>query len=146
MSYILRPAWRSQFGLMTIAIVLFVLTCLPLLEALSSTNAPNFLASVSLIFALPFIVVCAIMFYRHFAARFIFDGEIIESRHGLVARRISSIRVEDVRNINVKQSILQRLLGIGDVEFSSAASADAEVVFDEVANPLRVKEEVQALL
>lgn len=146
MPYILRPAWRSQSGLMTIAIVLFLLTCLPLLEAYASTNSTNFLASVSLLFALPFIVVCAVMFYRHYAARFIFDGEIIESRHGLVARRVNSIRVEDVRSINVKQSILQRLLGIGDVEFSSAASADAEVVFDEVANPMRVKEEVQALL
>jgi uncharacterized membrane protein YdbT with pleckstrin-like domain len=131
---------------MAIAIVLFTLASLPLLESLSSPNSTNSLSSVSLVFALPFIVVGVIMLYRHYSSRFILDGGIIESRHGFIARRVSSIGVEDVRNINVKQSIPQRLLGIGDVEFSSAASADAEVVFNQIANPMRVKEKVQAML
>jgi uncharacterized membrane protein YdbT with pleckstrin-like domain len=146
MSYTLRPAWRSQLGLMTIAIALFFFTFLPLVQALISTSSTNFLSGLSLIFALPLIVVCALMLYRHYSSRFIIDGDIIESHHGIIARRVSSIRVEDLRNINVKQSIFQRLLGIGDVEFSSAASADAEVIFNQVANPMRVKEKVQEML
>jgi len=143
----LRPAWRSQLGLLTIAIILFVLTCLPLLGSLLSTNGVNSSWTIgSMILALPFIVVCLIMIYRHYSSRFSIDGGNIESRHGLIARKVSSIRVEDVRSINVKQSIPQRLLGIGDVEFSSAASAEAEVIFNKVASPIWVKEKVQSML
>ena len=143
----LRPAWRSQFGLLTIAIILLVLTFLPLLGSLRSTNGVNSSWTIgSMILALPFIVVCLIMIYRHYSSRFsIADGNI-ESRHGLVARKVSSVRVEDVRSLNVKQSIFQRILSIGDVEFSSAASAEAEVIFNKVANPIGVKEKVQSLL
>ncbi len=36
MKYTLRSAWRSQFGLMIVAIVLFVLSLVPALESLST--------------------------------------------------------------------------------------------------------------
>jgi uncharacterized membrane protein YdbT with pleckstrin-like domain len=86
------------------------------------------------------------MLYRHFASAYTIDGGNIESREGIIARKVNSIRVVDVRNINVKQSILNRLLGIGAIEFSSAAATEAEVVFNDIANPMRVKEKVQAML
>jgi uncharacterized membrane protein YdbT with pleckstrin-like domain len=146
MRYTLRPAWRSQFGLMLVAAALFALSLIPVLESFSTNATNSFFGAISLAFGVPLIVVVLMMLYRHYSSRYLIADGNIESSRGIIAREISSIQVEDVRNINVRQSILQRLLGYGDVEFSSAASAEAEVVFDDVANPIWVKEKVQSLL
>ena len=146
MKYTLRSAWRSQFGLMIVAIVLFVLSLVPALELLSTNYMNSLVGAVSLVSGFPFIVILLIMLYRHYSSRYLIADGSIESSRGIIAREISSIRIEDVRNINVKQAVLPRILGYGDVEFSSAASAEAEVVFRSVANPIWVKEKVQSLL
>lgn len=145
MNYTLRPAWRSQWGLILIAAILFLISFLPLWGAIQSTNGTNGGVPTSLLSVLvvPFIGVCLIILYRHFASTFTIEGGNIESRRGIIARKVNSIRIVDVRNINVKQSILDRILGIGDVEFSSAAGTEAEVVFNDIANPMRVKEQIQ---
>ena len=139
MRYTLRPAWRSQWFLMSLAIVLFLLSFLPIIGSLGTGAEGLFTLGV------PFLIVCSIMLYRHFSWRFTVDDFSIESRQGLIARKVSSIQIEDVRSINVKQSFLDRLLFIGDVEFSSAASSEAEVVFKKISNPMRVKRKIQEM-
>ncbi len=147
MTYTLRPAWRRQWGSILLAAVLLLLPALPLWESLQSKSGTNGISTpVIIILSVPFIVVCLIVLYRHFSSTYIIDGVNIESHDGIIARKVNAIRVVDVRNINVKQSILHRLLGIGDIEFSSAAGAEAEVVFRDIANPMQVKERIQAKL
>ncbi|MEK7796111.1 MAG: PH domain-containing protein, partial [Pseudomonadota bacterium] len=55
---------------------------------------------------------------------------------------VQSIRVQDLRNVNVRQTIWQRLFGVGDVEFSSAGGTGIEVTFYGVTDPLDVKDRV----
>jgi membrane protein YdbS with pleckstrin-like domain len=86
------------------------------------------------------------LIYRHYSWRFTIADGSIESRHGIIAREVSSMRISDVRNINVKQTLFERLFFIGDVEFSSAASDTAEVVFKDVSRPMRVKRRVQEVM
>ena len=47
--------------------------------------------------------------------------------------------------MNVRQSIMQRILGIGDIEFSSAAGGGVEVVFFGIPDPLSVRNLAQRL-
>jgi uncharacterized membrane protein YdbT with pleckstrin-like domain len=146
MNYTIRPAWRSQWFLMTLAIILLLIPFLPLIESLRAGTDWRFTLDPSLaMLGVPFLVVCFIMTYRHFSWRFTIDGFSIESRRGIIAREVSSIQIADVRSINVKQSLLQRLLFIGDVEFSSAASPEAEVVFKKISNPMRLKRKIQEM-
>jgi len=83
--------------------------------------------------------------YRRLAWRYLVDDRTIESYRGVLAREVRSVRIGDLRNVSVKQSVMQRLLDVGDVEFSSAAGGDVEVVFFGVAQPLQVKELVRRL-
>lgn len=153
MRYILRPAWRSQWGLMTIAIVLLAIPFLPFAESIdfdnltaSFQNAINALdAALLSVLAVPFAVFFLIMVYRHYSWRFTVGDGNIESRHGIIAREVRSIRIADVRNINVKQSLFDRLLFIGDIEIGSAGTADIEVVFRRVGRPFAVKRKIQNL-
>lgn len=53
--------------------------------------------------------------------------------------------MRDLRNINVKQTLWQRLMGVGDVEFSSAGGSGIEVSFRGVNDPLQVKSLAQRM-
>jgi uncharacterized membrane protein YdbT with pleckstrin-like domain len=146
MSYIIRPAWRSQWFLLILAIALLLIPLLPIVESLRAGRDWRSIFDPSLAtLGVPFLIVCLIMIYRHLSSRFTVDDLSIESRQGIIAREVSSIRVEDVRSINVKQSLLERLLFIGDIEFSSAAGPEAEVVFKKISNPMRVKRKIQEM-
>jgi uncharacterized membrane protein YdbT with pleckstrin-like domain len=147
MRYVLRPAWRKQWFLLLLAIALLLIPLLPLIEALvSGAASESILDPTFLPLGLPFILIFLIMLYRHYSWRFTIEDGNLESRRGLIAREVNSIRIADVRNINVKQTLFERLLFVGDVEFSSAASDNAEVMFKGVSRPMRVKRKVQELL
>jgi uncharacterized membrane protein YdbT with pleckstrin-like domain len=83
--------------------------------------------------------------FRRYSWRYTIDDRTIESRHGVIARNVQSIRIQDLRNVNVRQSLVQRLLRVGNVEFSSAGGAGIEVVFHGVSDPMAVKALAQRL-
>ena len=56
----------------------------------------------------------------------------VEIIYGLITKSSNEVRVKDIRTINVKRSGFKGLLGVGDVEFSSAGGDGAEVVFRDV--------------
>ena len=62
---------------------------------------------------------------------------------GLLAKSSNEIRIKDIRSINVKKSGLLGLMGVGDVEFSSAASDQAEIVFASISNATEVRDLVR---
>lgn len=70
----------------------------------------------------------------------------VMSRQGLISRNTHEIRIADIRVINVRQSVLRRVLGIGDVGFASAAGDEEVVIFADVRDPERVKRVVQDLM
>lgn len=63
-------------------------------------------------------------------------------RRGIVARAEQQTQVNRVQNVNTHQSVLQRLLFIGNVDFDTAAGDDYEFSFNGVASPHEVVEAV----
>jgi len=64
---------------------------------------------------------------------------------GILARSSNELRIQDIRSINVSRSGLSGILGIGNVEFSSAATDDADVVFAHVPRAEKVRDTVRTL-
>ena len=144
MNYIARPAWLNQWwqmGVMFLMPVVFVLAYLKGNQYFSPEN----LRVVYVVIVAVFVYLLAVVIYRRYSWAYTINGETIESREGLIARKVSSIRVRDLRNINVKQSLWQRLMGVGDVEFSSAGGSGIEVSFCGVSDPLQVKSLAQRM-
>ncbi|MDO8705463.1 MAG: PH domain-containing protein [Sulfuricaulis sp.] len=142
MNYIARPAWLNQWwqiGILFLMPVVFVLAYLKGHQYFSSEN----LRVVYVVIVAVFVYLTAVVIYRRYSWAYTIDGGTIESREGLIARKVKSIRVQDLRNINVNQSLWQRIVGVGDVEFSSAGGSGIEVVFCGVDKPLQVKQLVQ---
>ena len=78
--------------------------------------------------------------------RYVIDSGGIESKIGILSlsQTITRIRYEDIRSIDSRQTLSERMLGIGTVEMGTAASAGLEMTFTGVANPLEVQKLLQA--
>src|SRR5947209_14631977 len=69
----------------------------------------------------------------------------VEIRTGLIVKSSNEVRVKDIRSINVTKHGLAGFIGIGSVEFSSAATDRAEVIFVNIAHADRVRDLVTNL-
>lgn len=47
----------------------------------------------------------------------------------------TEVRIEDIRAVNVKKTLMQRILGIGDISIGTAATEGAEIVMRGVVDP-----------
>ncbi len=54
---------------------------------------------------------------------------------GILSRYSTEVRHEDVRNLQVEQGAIQRLLGVGRIEISSSGQSTMEIVVNGVPDP-----------
>jgi uncharacterized membrane protein YdbT with pleckstrin-like domain len=64
---------------------------------------------------------------------------------GRVMKDTNEIRIQDIRSMNVTKGGFSGLLGIGKVEFSSAATDDADVIFYQIGGAEGVRNLVRKL-
>ena len=138
------PAWRNQWWQIGVMCLLPVVFVVALFWGERYFSAPNLRVAL-VVTAAVFVYLIAVIGYRRYSWRFLIDGETIESRQWIIARKVRSVRIRDLRNINVNQTLMQRILHVGNVEFSSSAGSDVEVAFFGVSHPMQVKALVQRL-
>ena len=69
----------------------------------------------------------------------------VSVEYGIISRTSNEIRIPDIRSINLQKRGCSGLLGIGRVEFSSAATDDADVVFWNTPDAEKVRDLVRSL-
>jgi len=76
-------------------------------------------------------------FLRRAAIDYMITTHRIRIRRGILSRREQSTVIEKVQNINTNQSLLDRVLRVGDVDFDTAGTdvSQADFVFEGIANP-----------
>jgi uncharacterized membrane protein YdbT with pleckstrin-like domain len=62
---------------------------------------------------------------------------------GLMSRNVQETRLERIQNVNSRQSLLERLLRVGTVDFDTAAGAEYDFAFRGVANPHEIVRTVE---
>lgn len=125
-----HPDWLYFGGLLLIAGIALIIT----LQANSLSGG---------FFALAFPLLLAS--YGRYRRLYTVTDQRVIMRVGLVARNTNEIDIRHIRGINVRQNVMERLLGIGTIEIISAADGGAEVVFSGVRNPFGVKDRIRAL-
>ena len=83
-------------------------------------------------------------FIKRITTHYTITNRRLRIQRGLISREIQETRLERVQNVNYTQSILQRILQIGDVDFDTAASDDYNFIFAGVAQPEVVVQRVDA--
>ena len=59
-------------------------------------------------------------------------------RTGIISRETNEIRHQDIRNIQVTQGAIERMLNVGTVELSSAGQSNVEITVTKVPGPQEV--------
>jgi uncharacterized membrane protein YdbT with pleckstrin-like domain len=124
-----HPSWRAILGFYLKGI---------LIAALVGVVVKLFGASGGTVFLVVLVIVgltVLIGFIKRVATTYTITDRRLNIRRGIVSREVQETRLERVQNVNYKQSVYQRLMQIGDVDFDTAAGDDYNFVFSGVADP-----------
>ena len=77
--------------------------------------------------------------------RYVVDGRGLGAKIGVISlnQRIIRIRYEDIRSIEVSQTVFERILDVGRVDISTAASTEVELYFSDISAPREVQDWLQ---
>ena len=87
---------------------------------------------------LVFAIVLVAGFIRRFATVYTITSERLRIKHGIIARDVQQTDIERVQNVNTKQSVLERMLKVGTVDFDTAGTGDSDFAFVGVEDPEEV--------
>jgi uncharacterized membrane protein YdbT with pleckstrin-like domain len=88
-----------------------------------------------LVFVAILAVVVLVGYVKRMATDYAITTERLHIRRGILSKNIQQTNIDRVQNVNTSQSILERLLRVGDVDFDTAGTDDSEFAFSGVANP-----------
>ncbi len=83
-------------------------------------------------------VLLVVGFVKRMATRYVLTTERLHIRRGLLSKRTQETRVQRVQNVNTDQSLFERVMRVGTVDFDTAGTDDSEFRFVGVANPAEV--------
>jgi uncharacterized membrane protein YdbT with pleckstrin-like domain len=78
-------------------------------------------------------------------AHYSITDTVAVQREGIISRNTSEVEVRDIRNIQVKQGVLERLFGLGSVLISTAGQGGIEIVFWGIKQPQAIAETLRKL-
>jgi uncharacterized membrane protein YdbT with pleckstrin-like domain len=124
-----HPSWRAILGfyLKGVIVAAIIAAIAKLVGAGSGTVFLIVLAIIGLTVLIGFI--------RRVATTYTITNRRLNIKRGIISREVQETRLERVQNVNYRQSVYQRLVQIGDVDFDTAATDDYNFVFAGVADP-----------
>ena len=130
-----HPSWRSTLtfyiqGL----IVILVIAAIGLLVSSTGVGAGILAGGAALVVLVGFI--------RRIATVYTITNQRLRIKRGILSKRIQQTRIDRVQNVNTDQSVLERLLRVGTVDFDTAGTDDSDFTFAGVSSPSRVVEAV----
>jgi uncharacterized membrane protein YdbT with pleckstrin-like domain len=131
-----HPSWRSILGfylkgllITAVAVVIAVLA------------ADDTAIAVAVGVGLLVIVLLAGWLKRIFTT-YVITNHRLYIKRGIISRREQQTQLDRVQNVNTSQSVLERMLRVGTVDFDTAAGDDYDFSFAGVASPQTVVQAV----
>jgi uncharacterized membrane protein YdbT with pleckstrin-like domain len=124
-----HPSWRAILGFYLKGV---------LIAALAGLFAKLFGGGAETVFLVVLAVIGLTVlagFVKRVATTYTITDRRLNIKRGIVSREVQETRLERVQNVNYRQSIYQRIMQIGDVDFDTAATDDYNFIFTGVADP-----------
>ncbi len=82
---------------------------------------------------------------RIYNVRYSADERGLEAITGILSfsQKITRVRYEDVRSLELDQTLLERILDVGELEVGTAGTAGVEMAFEGVGAPFSIKKLIQ---
>ena len=123
-----HPSWRAILGFYLKGLLIAVI--LGVIAKLVADDGTAFLV-ILVVLALTLLI----GFVKRVSTTYTITDRRLNIKRGIVSKEVQETRLERVQNVNYSQSVYQRLMQIGDVDFDTAAGDDYNFVFAGVANP-----------
>jgi uncharacterized membrane protein YdbT with pleckstrin-like domain len=126
-----HPSWRATLGFYVLGIAASVVA--GVLVGILADTGPGVVVVVG---GLAVVLVAGLV--KRIETRYVVTNQRLRIRRGLLSRRVQQTRLDRVQNVNTTQSLLERLLRVGTVDFDTAGSDDSEFAFRGIAGPDQV--------
>jgi uncharacterized membrane protein YdbT with pleckstrin-like domain len=141
-----HPSWRSMLAFylrgLLVAVLAGVIAGIVTRISGGSVEVVWVAAAVLVVF----IVVLAWGLIRRIATTYTITNRRLTIRTGLLSTELHETRLERVQNVNARQRLLERMLGVGTVDFDTAAGAAYDFSFRGVEDPRGIVKTVNAAL
>jgi uncharacterized membrane protein YdbT with pleckstrin-like domain len=127
-----HPSWRAILGFYLKGILVSALVAV--LAKLAGAGGGTVFLVVLVVIGLTVLI----GFVKRVATTYTITDRRLNIKRGIVSREVQETRLERVQNVNYRQSVYQRVMQIGDVDFDTAATDDYNFVFAGVADPAEV--------
>jgi uncharacterized membrane protein YdbT with pleckstrin-like domain len=130
-----HPSWRATLafyiqGILAVAIIAAIVW----LVSSAGLGAGVLAAGVALLVLGGFI--------KRMATVYTITNQRLRIKRGILAKKVQQTRIDRVQNVNTDQSVLQRVLRVGTVDFDTAGTDDSDFTFAGVSSPSKVVEAV----
>jgi uncharacterized membrane protein YdbT with pleckstrin-like domain len=131
-----HPSWRAIIGFYLKGILIGAVAgvVVGLIDATGSGVAV-FIAIVALTVVAGFV--------KRVATVYTITDRRLNIKVGIIARKVQETRLQRVQNVNFNQGVYERIMQIGDVEFTTAGTDESNFVFAGVAQPEEVVQNVE---
>jgi uncharacterized membrane protein YdbT with pleckstrin-like domain len=126
-----HPSWRALLAFYLSGLVGAVL--IAAIVGLAASVGAGIAVGVVLI-----ALVIVVGFVRRMATTYMVSNQRLYIRRGILAKRIQQTRIDRVQNVNTDQSVIERVLRVGTVDFDTAGTDDSDFTFVGLSNPSRV--------
>ena len=126
-----HPSWRGVLSFYIKGLLVAAVLAVIVFFAVSHA------AGIGALVALAALVVLA-GFIKRMSTRYVITTERLHIRRGILSKRVQQTSIDRVQNVNTHQSLIDRLLRVGKVDFDTAGTDDSDFIFADVSDPDRV--------
>ena len=76
--------------------------------------------------------------FKRMSTTYLVSNQRLYIRRGMLSKREQQTRIDRVQNVNTEQSLRERMLRVGTVDFDTAGTDDSEFRFVGIASPAEV--------
>jgi uncharacterized membrane protein YdbT with pleckstrin-like domain len=131
-----HPSWRAILGFYLKGIVA-ALAVGVVVKLIDSTGL------AVLVFAVLVGLTILAGFVKRVATVYLITDRRLNIKRGIIARKVQETRLQRVQNVNYTQSVYERVMQVGNVDFDTAGTDDSDFVFEGVAQPEEVVRHVE---
>src|SRR3954449_456083 len=131
-----RPSWRSILGFYILGVI--AVAAAAAIGAAVSGAGVSVLAAVVVL-----LIVLVVGWLRRLTTRYLITNRRLQIRRGILSRHVEETRVDRVVDVTVHQSLLSRILAIGDVDFDNASAQQGDLFrFAGIAHPHQITDAI----
>ncbi len=133
-----HPSWRSILSFYIKGLLLAVLAgvIVGVITRVTGTSVQAGWVGIAVVVML--IAVLVVGLVRRIATTYTITDKRLTIHRGILSREMHETRLERVQNVNTSQSLLERMLRVGTVDFDTAAESGYDFRFIGVSDPRRI--------